>query len=637
MIPATTSPERKNVASSKPGPEAGCDGDRPRIRRLPDALVDQIAAGEVVERPASVVKELVENALDAGARALRIDLRDGGKALVAVSDDGLGMSAAEARLSVQRHATSKLATVDDLRRIATFGFRGEALPAIASVARFRLRTRARGAAAGFELRIEGGSLIDERTAAGPEGTRIEVADLFCQIPARRKFLKTAATEWGHSAEWLGRAALALPGIHFEIRRDDRAPIVWPAAAEPLDRIAAVLSDQEAAAMVPVSLTLPMGEGRAHLHGFASRPEHHRGSAGGLHLYVNGRPVRDRLLRHAVMAVYRDVLPRGRFPSLVLFLDVPPESVDVNVHPAKWEVRFDDPRVVHRLVRDGLAAAVSSRIWLDGSPAAEAGERAGAVFDAPLAGRSASFGTRNRPAAAPTGRGSDWVFASSAPPASERTSEAMLAFAPERPADAPSRFAELRVLGQLLATYLLCERPQGLLLIDQHAAHERVLYERLRAEWLEGKVARQALLLPQTVELAPEAVAALEAAAEGVARLGFELEAFGETAVILRAIPALLSGRSPERLVRDLADEVSGARGAEAHFQPGSRILIDADRSLATMACHAARRAGERLSTSEQQALLAELDTIPWAPTCPHGRPVAVPMDREEIERRFSRR
>jgi len=616
-------------------------GEAPRIRLLPDDLVDQIAAGEVVERPAWVVKKLVENALDAGARRLRIDVRDGGRALVAVSDDGSGMTADEARLAVQRHATSKLASADDLRRIGTFGFRGEALPAIASVSRFRLRTRPRGGDAGTELRIEGGRLVDERAAAGPEGTRIEVADLFAAVPARRKFLKTSATEWGHAAEWLGRAALARPEIHFEIRRDERSPIVWPEASEPLDRVAAVLSDEEAAAMVPVEHAAPLGEGRARLHGFASSPGHHRGTAGGLHLYVNGRPVRDRLLRHAVLEHYRDVLPRGRFPSLVLFLDLPTEAVDVNVHPAKWEVRFDDPRAIHRLVRDGLAASVAARRWL-GRPdgAGSAGERpAERVADR---------------AAAPAGA-SDWVFARSRPegPTAGAEGEGALPFDPPAgaragaasgaagepapPRDAPIRFGELRVLGQLLATYLLCERPDGLLLVDQHAAHERVLYERLRAQWLDEKVGRQALLLPETVELAPEAVAALEDASEALTRLGFEVEPFGDTAVVVRALPALLAGRSAERLVRDLAAEVSQARDAGAGFEGSSRSLLDADRALATLACHSARRAGETLSTSEQRSLLAELDTIPWAPTCPHGRPVAVPLGREEIERRFGRR
>ena len=620
-------------------------GESPRIQRLPSALVDQIAAGEVVERPASVVKELVENALDAGSKRLRVDLRDGGRALVAVSDDGSGMSPEEARLAVERHATSKVRSADDLRRIATFGFRGEALPAIASVSRFRLRTRRRGAPEGFELRIDGGELVDARTAAGPEGTRIEVADLFANVPARRKFLKTATTEWGHAADWLGRAALALPEVHFEIRRDERPPLVWPSVAEPLDRIAAVLSDDDAGAMVAVEHETALGEGRARLHGFASRPEYHRGTAAGLHLYVNGRPVRDRLLRHAVMNVYRDVLPRGRFPAHVLFLELPPEAVDVNVHPAKWEVRFDDPRAIHKLLRDGLTAAVAARRWF----AAETGSgtEPGSVPEATPAQAVAdrAFERAFSPSAPPSpaaGSGTtDWVFAGNRTPeasaaAGEAPPEGQGAFPSANP-EAPLRFGELRCLGQVLSTYLVCEGPNGVLLVDVHAAHERVLYERLRAEWLEGKVARQTLLMPETVELAPEAVAAIEGAAEAIGRMGFEVEPFGEASVVVRAIPALLSGRSPERLVRDLADEVSGARDAGASFQPGSRTLSQADLRLATMACHSARRAGDQLAPEEQRALLAELDTIPWAPTCPHGRPVAVPLARDAIERLFSRR
>jgi len=608
-------------------PESARAVPGPRIRLLPDDLVDQIAAGEVVERPASVVKELVENALDAGAGRVRVDLRDGGRALVAVSDDGSGMSPAEARLAVRRHATSKLDSAEALRRIATFGFRGEALPAIASVSRFRLRTRARGAGEGVELTVSGGE-IEERVAAGPEGTRIEVADLFAAVPARRKFLKAAATEWGHAAEWLARAALALPAVHFEIRRDERAPVVWPAVGEPLDRIAAVLSEHEAAAMVAVSHEAPLGEGRAAVHGFASRPDHHRGSAGGLHLYVNGRPVRDRLLRHAVLEVYRDVLPRARFPVVVLFVDVPGEAVDVNVHPAKWEVRFDDPRAVHRLVTGALGAALATRRWLGrGAAAAPAPpQRSGAAAaDAPRA---------------PAGLG-DWTFAGGR---AAVVGEPSLPFgegadgdAPAATGDAPLRFAALRHLGQLHGTYLLCERPEGLLLVDQHAAHERILYERLRAQWLDEKVGRQALLLPVTLDLAPAAVSALEDAAAAVARLGFEVEPFGESTVVVRAVPALLAARDPAVLVRSLADEAASARGAGAELRPGSRLLLDADRTLATMACHAARRAGDVLSESEQAALLTELDTIPWAPTCPHGRPVAVPLDRGEIERRFARR
>ena len=591
------------------------DPDAPRIRLLPDDLVDQIAAGEVVERPASVAKELVENALDAGAARIRVEVRDGGASLIAVTDDGSGMGAEDARRALERHATSKITSGADLVRIRTFGFRGEALPAIASVSRLRLRTRARGAAEGFELRIEGGKVLEARAAGGPEGTRIEVADLFANVPARRKFLKSAATEWGHVAEWLARAALALPSVHFDIQHDDRPALSWPAVSDPIERVAAVLSEREAEGLVPARAT----EGALRIEGFVSRPDVQRSNAAGLHLFVNRRPVRDRLLRHALLDAYRDVLPRGRYPTALLFLEVPPEAVDVNVHPAKWEVRFADPAAVHRLVARAVRGALEERRWI----AASGGVTSPAGQAPPGQVREA-------------GSGSDWIFAGASLADADRAAEGAPAqlFA-ERiaPASPGVRFAELRLLGQVLATYLVAETRDGLLLIDQHAAHERVLYEGLRAAWREGGVARQPLLLTETVELAPDRIARVAEAADSLLRLGFEVERFGERAVAVRAIPALLTGHDPVSLLRDLADQLDGARsgGAGALRDPDA-----ADALFASLACHAARRAGERLEPREQQALLAALDTIPFAPTCPHGRPVAVPIGRSELERRFGR-
>jgi DNA mismatch repair protein MutL len=579
------------------------------VRRLPDALVDQIAAGEVVERPASVVKELVENALDAGAGRVRVEVRGGGIELVAVSDDGTGMPPDDARLALERHATSKLRDADDLARIRSFGFRGEALPAIAAVSRFRLRTRARGAVEGIELRVEAGRVVEERAAGGPEGTRVEVADLFATIPARRKFLKHPATEWGHAADWLARAALALPEVHFEILRDDRPATVWPAASERLDRIAAVLSEAEAAAFVRVERDAGAGS----LLGYFARPDAHRPTAAGIHLFVNGRPVRDRLLRHALLEAYRDVLPRGRFPSALVFLAVPPGSVDVNVHPAKWEVRFADPRRVHDLVLDAARGALRSRAWLGAREAASPPLR-----DAPPASsRDAASGA------------TDWLFAGAGSPQAQPA-----ALDAAQPA---IRFTELRLLGQLLGAYLLVEDKDGLLLVDQHAAHERVLYERLRAAWLEGGVARQALLGPEVVELSELASAALGAELALAAHLGFEVEPFDARSVAVRAVPALLAGRDPAALVRGLADELAEARALGATPAASSRRVDLADRALATLACHAARTAGEVLDPREQRALLDSLDTIPWAPSCPHGRPVAVSVPLAEVERRFGRR
>jgi DNA mismatch repair protein MutL len=587
-------------------------------------LVDQIAAGEVVERPASVVKELVENALDAGARRVRVEVRAGGRDWISVTDDGEGMSPEDARLALRRHATSKIASAEDLGRIHSYGFRGEALPAIASVSRLRLRTRPRGAATAFELRIDLGRVVDEGTTGAPEGTRVEVADLFAAIPARRKFLKTSTTEWGHIADWLARSALARPDVHFDVRRDDRPALVWPAAREPLDRIAAVVSEDDAAAFVPVERE----EGEAAVRGFVSRPDRHRPTLAGVYLFVNRRPVRDRLLQHALVEIYRDLLPRGRFPAGVLFLELPTAAVDVNVHPAKWEVRFEDPRAIHQLVRQAVRSAIEERRWVTAGPAG--------------AGRSEAEGAGARPAG---GIGGDWIFAQRAGEApgapTDRATGILEASDPLAPSAGPPesgvRFGDLRLLGQLLATYLILESKSGLLLMDQHAAHERVLYERLRAEWRERGVAQQGLLAPAAVQLDPGRLSALTGYSDTLGRLGFDLEPFGGDTVVVRAVPALLAGRDPASLIRNLADELQAGGGEADPLRAGSRALEAADQVFASLACHGARRKGEVLSAAEQQALLDAVDAIPWAPTCPHGRPVIVPIELAEIERRFGRK
>lgn len=591
------------------------------IQVLADAVIDQIAAGEVVERPSSVVKELVENALDAAARRIRVAVREGGIALISVTDDGIGMSAGDAHLSLQRHATSKLSEAGDLLRIGSFGFRGEALPSIASVSRMRLRTRLRGAdprSAGYEIRLDAGTIVSEGEVATSEGTRIEVADLFANVPARRKFLKRPQTEWGHIADWLGRLALALPSVHFEVQRDDRSALVWPATSDPLDRIATVLSERDAASLVAVEHEEPTG----HIHAFVSVPEHTRPNTNGLHLFVNGRPVRDRLMRQALLDVYRDWLPRGRFPTAVLFLTLPRTEVDVNVHPAKWEVRFADPRAIHRLIRRSVRDAISNRSWLG----------AGSATSEPPQPPAASV-RETPPPATRSGEPTDWVFARPQGSLEARADGVGQGGAEPR----PLQLGALRSLGQLLASYLLVEGENGLLLVDQHAAHERVLYERLRAQWLEQGVSSQGLLMPLTVSLDPASVAALREHAEAVDRIGFEIEAFGEDTVLLRGVPALLADRDPAELARELASELAaeGVRGEVD--RDATRWLPVVDRLFATLACHAARRAGDHLEPEEQSGLLRELDTIPWAPTCPHGRPVAVAIDLAEIERRFGRR
>jgi DNA mismatch repair protein MutL len=371
-----------------------------------------------------------------------------------------------------------------------------------------------------------------------------------------------------------------------------------------------------------------------LEGFVSHPDRHRSSAAGIYLYVNRRPVRDRVLQHALVEIYRDLLPRGRFPAAVLFLDIPPERVDVNVHPAKWEVRFADPRAIHELVRHGVRDAVSSRRWLavDGAPNAAARAAESAAPAAP----------------ARDGGSSDWVFAEGVDPADRATAQLALDAPAGRfeafrtgaaeSADAPLvRFADLRLLGQLLSTYLVLETKEQLLLIDQHAGHERVLFERLRAEWLEREVESQGLLIAATLRVEPAPLAALIESREAVARLGFDFEPYDDATVAVRAVPALLADRDPGQLVRNLAEELAAAGAGADALRAGSRSLDAADRIFASLACHSARRRGDVLSPQEQRALLDAMDAIPWAPCCPHGRPVAVPIELAEIERRFSRR
>ncbi len=610
--------------------------ERGRIRLLSDALIDQIAAGEVVERPASVVKELVENSLDAGATQIRVEVRDGGSALIAVTDDGFGMSPAELPMALQRHATSKLTSAADLMRISSFGFRGEALPAIASVSRFRILSRARGSDHGFEIQFRAGKILHEREAGSPVGTRIEVADLFASIPARRKFLKRPGTEWGHVADWLARLALVRPEIHIEAQRDDRKATIWPACSDPRDRIAAILSDEDAAALVEVDQETPA----CRIHAFVSTPERTRPNGQGLYLFVNGRPVRDRLLRHALVESYRDLLPRGRFPIGILFLEIAPDAVDVNVHPAKWEVRFADPQAIHRAIRNAVRDAMASRRWLGAMlPPSDPATPSGSSLSRNRAGRDAGPShapkTRAHSTSISTTASDDWIF-TAGPASSDRVADR--AESKSGIAQPPvASFGALPILGQLRASYLLAETEEGLIVVDQHAAHERILYEGLRTQWLESGVARQGLLTPATVSLAAGAIAALEEATTLVERLGFEIESFGEGAVLVRAVPAELAGQDVAGLITELAAALEEAPREAESDASAIRWLPSLDRLFATLACHSARRFGDRLPEAEQRAILTGLDTIPWAPTCPHGRPVAILIRHEDLESRFRRR
>ena len=579
---------------------------------LSSELVNQIAAGEVVERPASVVKELVENSLDAGATQIRVAIRDGGMASILVVDDGAGMDRADAALAFERFATSKLACAEDLERVASLGFRGEALPSIASVARVRMRTRPHGESLGTELVGEGAGIERIASVACPEGTSLEVAELFGRVPARRKFLKSAATEAAHIVRWLERIALVRPDVRFELERDGKRALLWLATREPRERVIAVLSPGTGEALLPVEGQL----GPLAVRGFASPTHVLRSGPSDLHLYVNGRPVRDRVLQFAVRDAYRDALPPGRYPVAVLFLDVAPGEVDVNVHPAKWEVRFRDPAAVTGLLRRAIGAAVRSGMAAPPRP----------FFGTPA--RVDSGASDYAPA--------DGFFA--APLAADAELQGEFASSAPR---APFAFSRLRPLGQALGLYLVFEGESGLVLLDQHAAHERVLYERLRRAALDEKLERQTLLVPLELELAQRDAETLDANAELLARAGIELESGpaslrGSVRARLRSVPALLAERRttawPEILAetaRALAEPV----GREAR-DGLERALHDV---LATAACHAAVRKGDRLEAREVAQLAADLDAGIWFPNCPHGRPILATLDRDELERRFLRR
>ncbi len=585
-----------------------------KVRVLPSDLVNQIAAGEVVERPASIVKELVENALDAQATQIRVAIREGGIASISVSDDGKGMSREDALLAFERHATSKLETADDLARVTSLGFRGEALPSIASVAAVRMRTRRAGDALGTELEGSGSGIERSAPVACLEGTTIEVVELFGRVPARRKFLKSSVTEASHVVRWLERIALARPDVRFELERDGRRALLWLPTRDARERVLAVLPPGAGDGLLPVDAELA----GLRVTGYVSPTHVLRSGPSDLHVYVNGRPVRDRLLQFAVRDAYRDALPPGRYPVVVLYLQVEPGEVDVNVHPAKWEVRFRDPSAVTGLLRRAIGAAV--RVGGPARPEPSYAPASGSGF----AGVASDFAR------------ADGFFASA------RTigGDAALAVsdAPGRPGFA---FARLRYLGQALGLYLVLEGEAGIVLIDQHAAHERVLFERLRRAALDDKLERQPLLVPLPVELSRADAEVLEAHASLLARAGIELEpgassVRGTVHASLRSLPALLTERRGTLWPEVLAETArSLAESAHSEARDGlERALHDL---LASSACHAAVRKGDRLEAREVAALLASLDETLWFPNCPHGRPILSTLDLAELERRFLRR
>ncbi len=581
---------------------------RPAIRLLPETLVNRIAAGEVIERPAAAVKELVENALDAGATRIAVALHGGGIDRIEVVDDGCGMAPDELTLAVQRHATSKLAD-DQLVRIATLGFRGEALPAIGAAARLAITARPAGSAHAWAIRVEGGIVSDVVPAAGAPGTRIVVSDLFYATPARRKFLKQPRTEADQAEAALRRLALSAPSTAFRLEIDGQLRLDLPPQDRPA-RVAALLGPEAAAALLDVTAE----RGPLRLAGHACAPGIHRVTGAAQGLVVNGRPVADPVLRTAVRVAYRDVLPAGRHAVVALWLDLPPELLDVNVHPTKAELRFRDPDAVRGLVIGGLRRALGG----GAGPVPPPPRRWHAPPLAPpltLVGAPAP-----PPSSRPLGLAEAQLPLSAGPSARRVEPSEPL---PEQPLGAP--------VAQVLDTYVIAVAADGsLILVDQHAAHERLTHEAIRAQMLGGTVGRQALLLPAVVDLPAADAARLLAHAAELDRLGLEIEGFGPGAVLVRALPAALGTPDPAPLLRDIADELGELAESMA-------LEARLDAVIARLACHGSIRAGRRLGAAEMDALLRQMEATPRAATCSHGRPTFLKLSRSEIERMFGRR
>jgi DNA mismatch repair protein MutL len=601
----------------------------PHIQVLPPGLVNQIAAGEVVERPASVVKELVENALDAGATNVAVDVEEGGLALVRVADDGCGMLPDDAILALERHATSKLRDAEGLAAISTMGFRGEALPAIASVARFRLDTAPAQDGAGTRVDVEGGSRGPAGPVARPRGTTIEVRDLFFNTPARRKFMRAAATESGHVTEAVVRLALARPDVGFTLRSAGRLVIGARAGADLADRAAQALGRDAHRHLVPVDAA----RGAVRVRGMICSPDHSEATGRALYLFVNGRYIRDRGAAHAVLRAFAGTLPPGRHPAGVLFVELPLERVDVNVHPQKLEVRFAEAREVYDALFHAIAGTLRTAPWLAHGRAAGGAAPLALVPPVrdPAAGQeeTAAVLAWAREAHAPEGSG---ALVPPPRPGDGATGTFAFPIADEAGTARPAGyFGSLRYVGQHARTYLVCEAPGGtLVVIDQHASHERLLFQRLREAFRTRQLPIQPFLLPQVVTLPPAVARALEGGLPELARLGFEVEPFGGDSFAVKGAPAALGGVDLEALLLDLAGQLelvgSGTAVDEA--------LHDV---LATMACHAAVRANQDVAPEEARALLDGLDAIDFKARCPHGRPVVFELPLGELERRVGRR
>ncbi len=572
-----------------------------QIRRLAEGTINRIAAGEVIERPASVVKELVENAVDAGARQVDVAFRGGGKALIRVSDDGNGMAPDDLALSIERHATSKLAD-EDLIDITTLGFRGEALPSIGAVSRMSIVSRARDGSP-HEIRVNGGLREEVRPAARNAGTEVSVADLFYAVPARLKFLKTDRAETAEAADVVRRLAIANPSVGFSFASEERRLVDVPPGDTLEGRVRRILGDDFIANARPVSATA----GDVTIEGFAGLPTFTRAQSNMQYMFVNGRPVRDKLIAGAIRGAYADLMTRMRFPAAVIFITCEPKRVDVNVHPAKAEVRFRDSGQVRGLIVSAIRKALAT---------------------------GASGGNTELARATMTS------FRPSPPPAFSGFREPQAAFAMDMPLAAPAASGAAEetaaasfplgvARAQLHDNYIVTQTEQGMVLVDQHAAHERLVYERLKRERAERGIATQPLLVPEVVDLDPVAIERLMGARELLHKSGLDIEPFGESAVIVREVPAPLAGGNIAGLVRDVADDLETLENSNAIEERVNHIL-------ATMACHHSVRAGRKLRPEEMNALLREMEVTPNASQCNHGRPTFIELKLADIERLFGR-
>ena len=565
-------------------------------------MASRIAAGEVVERPASVVKELVENSLDAGATEISVWIEKSGTTLIRVTDDGEGMGADDLALAVERHSTSKLLNENDLFRIATLGFRGEALPSIGSVARLEIISRPANAPTGYRLRVDGGRKEEVRDSAASLGTTVQIREIFFNTPARRKFLKSAATELSHICDVVNRMALAYPAVHFRLQHDGRNVADYVTVRDAKDRLRQVLGPDVARNLAPFSARV----GELRISGYLSAAPVSYPNARYLFTFVNRRYVRDKVLTHALIQGYDTLLMKGQYPAVVLFLEIPYDEVDVNVHPAKYEVRFRRQSDVHGLVARAIRAALQDRA------------KEPSVLPAAL-------GLRHLP----------WVMEAALPyarsgPDSPVTGARELFSLPVQAEATPSGFfSSMTVLGQILGCYLVCASAQGLSLIDQHAAHERVVFEKLRRQLSAGVVETQSLLIPQTLQLSAGELLLLERKLAVLERFGFVLEPFGPSCYAITTAPGLLPEADYVPTVRQMIAEL-------AEVDESEKLRQHMEERLATIACHSVIRANRKLEPGEMRALLADLDQTDRATQCPHGRPVLIEFSREQLDRLFKR-